>query len=172
MAKYIPHRVLDQRGPLGRLRPGLDWALPRVGPTPRTKWVVNKLPAVRGYLGLRDRITMLAKAANVELLETTHTPIAGLAFDVELTASALRRIKQVVAQPKGGELLLVRRLCLVALAPAVGLCPRLGLPGNFGAKRRTKRTCLIQRLPPLAHDTTQAGHDASVQYLIPTDKVM
>ena len=108
----------------------------------------------------------------MELLETTHTPIGGLAFDVELTASALRRIKQVVAQPKGGELLLVRRLCLVALAPAVGLCPRLGLSGNFGAKRRTKRTCLIQLLPPLAQDTTRARHDASVQHLIPKDEVV
>ena len=77
-----------------------------------------------------------------------------------------------VAQPKGGKLLLVRRLCLVPLAPAVGLCPRLGLPGNFGAKRRTKRTCLIQRLPPLVNDTFQAGNELGVQYLIPGKKVV
>ena len=46
-----------------------------------------------GVLGLRDCIRMLAKAANVELFETTHTPIAGFAFNVDRAAKALRGIK-------------------------------------------------------------------------------
>ena len=73
---------------------------------------------------------------------------------------------------KGGQILLVRRLCLVALAPAVGLRPRLGLPGNIGAKRRPKRTCLVQRLPPLVHELMEAGRHPCVQYLVPQGKVV
>ena len=105
---------------------------------------------------------MLPKAANMEHLGTPNTTIAGLTSYANLASRAHRCIKIGVAQPKGGKLLLVRRLCLVPLAPAFGLCSRLGLPGNFGAKRRTKRTCLKQPLPPLANDTMPAGNNVSV----------
>ena len=90
---------------------------------------MNRLPAVRRYLGLRGRF------------EKTHTPIAGLAFVVELSAKALWRIKQAVAQPKGGKLTLVRHMCgrkalqvtwlRTATVRGPGLEDRVDQPGSF-----------------------------------------
>ena len=133
--------------------------LPGLSPTPTTIREMDILPSVKGDLRLRSGVLHPTQTPDMEYFDATHTTVRGLPLDIKPAPGALRCIKHVVDNEQGGQLLLVRRLCLVALAPAVGLRPRLGLPGNFGAKRRTKRTCLIQRLPPVVHELVESGDD-------------
>ena len=86
------------------------------------------LPSVQGDLCLRLGVLHLTQTSDMELFDATHTPVRGLPLDIKPAPGALWCIKHVVDNEQGGQLLLVRRLCLVALAPAVGLRPRLGLP--------------------------------------------
>ena len=93
------------------------------------------LPSVKGDLCLRLGVLHPAQTPDMEYFDATHTTVRGLPLDIKLAPGALRCIKHVVDNEQGGQLLLVRRLCLVALAPAVGLRPRLGLPPLYGLRQ-------------------------------------
>ena len=117
---------------------------------------------------------MPSQTPDTELGGTIRTLVPRLCFAALLASLAFGRFKEAVRNPTGGELFLVRRLCLVTLATAVRLRPRLWLPGNFGSKRRTKKTLPIvfQQSPPLVGELLEAGYTPGCQDRVPRDIVM
>ena len=131
---------------MGRRRQDLSRVLPRVGPRPRTKWIVIKLPAVRGGLGLCDCVKkMLAQAkkarARIEFGKLNfasdyyHCRYTSLHIPTTISndqfASAvldLFTLPDLSVKPDFG-------------SPSRGQSPTAGARGTRH-KRRTKRTCL------------------------------